>query len=143
MDRNKLHRALKYMAEWQAKAVSAYINMLEKEIQDYIGIVTCSIEEIKKYKILASFIGFNRRNINTMSLESLEFLSEHRKEAKYKFNFETLYSTLSAYDLYVLMNQKKPKKLEDLKELTLLLIEAKNSSFKDLDTINERLKNGK
>ena len=147
MKETKLDRALKHMQPWQKEAVICYINTLKDEINDYIRLVTCSMDSVKKYKLLASFIGVNDKNIDTISLDSLGFIGDHRNEAKHRFNFDTLYSTLSAYDMFVLMNKKKPEKLEDLKELAQYFELKKDSSFKelndDLRRMKERLKNGK
>lgn len=142
MEKSSMERAMDNMEQWQRNTVAKYVNFLQSEIKGYIRIITCSIEQVKKYKIIASMIGVNDKNVDSVSLEALFFLSCHRDELRHKLDFDSLFETMSAYDLYVLYYNTKPSALSDLRGFMLSNSKKRGCTLNDLKKVEERLGNG-
>ena len=123
----KIHDILLKLPKWQADPIYKTIAFQEREIKELIGIITTDTKEnLMKYELLASFIGYNNLNINNLSLKALIFLYEHKKELKSKIKAEELLDFSSAFDTFVLVRKKHPETLKEISDLF--------SFFRDSDT---------
>lgn len=136
----ELERALTTIGGWQFEVIDKHFKYLFDRVntQEDVERFKSNIENYIKLELIASFFGFNKKNIDVFSIEFLQLLNDNRNDLGEKFSVDDLYNLSNAYTTYYTIHRAAPDSLSVLKDL---FIESRNYSKKTKSELLTELNN--